>query len=354
MADTTSIAMGGTAPHTQEDWERIARALLDEGQNFLVHDVCRDGLRAYPDSFKLITYGAIALSQTGAVDEARRLLAPLLDAILVDEGPFRRLQDSLRAAIDNLGDAGGEKGLGAIADLAEALDLVRGKRLVATADAETYYALARVFREAWLATGLRRDLEHCRELFLRAFHSGNHPRDGIEAAVMSLLLGDHAEAQRLAACVNALVGNGEVDPELGPDDRFRLLSTLGQAQLLLGQTDEAIGTYQWARALEGVHYGRVVSALKQLDLLRQGGIAVPAELDDIIKPPTVVVFTGHALDRPGEGPHFPPALEAEVRAEIAQQAGGTGRPGGLFHGRLRRRACCSSKPCWNAAPRSTW
>ncbi|MBC7953665.1 MAG: adenylate/guanylate cyclase domain-containing protein [Rhodospirillaceae bacterium] len=206
-----------------------------------------------------------------------------------------------------------------MAELAESIDLVRGKRLVATADAETYNALARVFREAWLSSGRRHDLAHCRDLFLRAFHSSSNPRDGIEAAIMSQLLGDRAQARQLAARITELMNDGETDPTLSPEIRYRILSTLGLAQLLVGESEAAIGTFEWARTIEGVHYGRVVSALKQLELVRQGGIDVPAELDDIIKPPTVVVFTGHALDHPGEGPHFPPALEASVRAEIAQQ-----------------------------------
>ncbi|MGE4282001.1 MAG: hypothetical protein AB7G62_20655, partial [Magnetospirillum sp.] len=88
MAD--SATMTGM-PRNQDEWERSARALLDDGQNFLAHDVCRDGLRLFPNSFKLAIFGAIALSQTGAVDEARKLLAPVLDVILIDEGPFRRL-----------------------------------------------------------------------------------------------------------------------------------------------------------------------------------------------------------------------------------------------------------------------
>lgn len=319
MADTTSMATGTAAPRSQEEWERAARALLDDGQNFLAHDVCREGLKAYPDNFKLVIFGAIALSQTGAVDEARRLLAPLLDVILIDEAPFLRLQDSLKAAIETLDDSDPKRSLAAVAELAEAIDLVRGKKLVATADVETYNSLARVFREAWLSSGLRRDLEHCRELFLRAFHSGTHPSDGIDAAVMSLLLGDRTRARALATQVNRILSSQEVDPSASPEDRYHMLATLGQAQLLVGEADAAIGTFQWARALEGVHYGHVVSALKQLDLLRLGGIEVPAELDDIVKAPTVVVFTGHALDRPGEGPHFPPGIEAAVRAEIARQ-----------------------------------
>ncbi len=319
VADTTSIALGGNTPRTQEEWERAARALLDEGQNFLAHDVCRDGLRVHPGSFKLTTFGAIALSQTGAVDEARRLLAPLLDEIFIDEGPFRRLRDGLRGAIATLDSTDNDRAIAAVAELAEAIDLVRGKRLEATADAETYNALARVFREAWLSSGGRRDLDHCRELFLRAFHVGGNPRDGIEAALMSLLLGDRAEARRLAGRVKDIMAAEETDPHLPTQVRYRMLATLGQAHLLLGETEQAIDTFQWARALEGVHYGRVVAALKQLELLRQGGIHVPEELDDIVKPPTVGGFTGHPLDRPGEGPHFPPGMEAAVRAEIAQQ-----------------------------------
>jgi len=305
-------------PRNQDEWERAARALLDDGQNFLAHDVCRDGLRYFPNSFKLAIFGAIALSQTGAVDEARKLLAPVLDVILIDEGPFRRLQSSLRRAVMALDD-GSDGALSVMADLAEAMEMVRGKKLEADADAETYNALARVFREAWLASGARSDLEHCRQLFLRAFAVGGNARDGIDAAVMSVLLGDMPQAQDLAAKVKDLLSSAETDPSLPPDIRYRIMATLAQAQLLLGEGDAAIDTFQWARTLEGVHYGRVVSALKQLELLKQGGIAVPDELDNVVKPPTVVVFTGHALDRPGEGPHFPPGLEAAVRAEIAKQ-----------------------------------
>jgi class 3 adenylate cyclase len=320
MAESTSnAAVSGPAPKTQLEWEHAAQALLEEGQNFLAHDVCRDGLRFFPNSFQLLIFGAIALSQTGAVDEARRLLAPVLDAILIDEGPFRRLQASLKSAIVNLDSADSATALEAVAELAEAIELVRGKKLVASADADVYGSLARVFREAWLSSGLRRDLEHCRELSLRAFTAGGNPHEGIDAAVMSMLLHDPARARILAQQVHDQLAGAETAPETTPDERYRLLSTLGQAQLLVGDGASALDTFQWARSLEGVHYSRIVGSLQQIELLRRGGVVVPAALAEIVKPPTVVVFTGHALDRPGEGPHFPSGLEALVRAEIAQQ-----------------------------------
>ncbi|WP_237051416.1 adenylate/guanylate cyclase domain-containing protein [Magnetospirillum sp. ME-1] len=305
-------------PRSLSEWERITRELLEEGQNFLAHDTAREGLRQYPDSFKLAIFGAVALSQTGAVDEARKLLQPVLDVILIDEGPFHRLHNSLRRAVEGLDEADSQDTLASMAELAEALELVRGKKLVASADSETYTALAGVFREAWLASGSRGDLEHCRELFLRAFHISGSPRDGIDAAVTSWLLGDHDGARELARRVRDRVSNAETDLSLSPEERYQMLATVAEAHLLLGEVQDALASFAWASTLEGIHYGSTVAALKQLALLQEGGLAVPDAVFDIIKPPTVVVFTGHALDRPGEGPHFPPELESAVRAEIAK------------------------------------
>lgn len=318
MADPTSISTGAAPPRSQFEWERITRELLEEGQNFLAHDTAREGLRQYPDSVKLTIFGAVSLSQTGAVDEARKLLQPLLDVILIDEGPFHRLHTSLRRAVTALEAPEGPEALASMADLAEALELVRGKKLVASADSETYTALAGVFREAWLASGSRGDLEHCRELYMRAFRTGNSPRDGIDAAVTSWLLGDHDGARAMAAKVRDRVSNAETDLSLSPEERYQLLATVAEAHLLLGEVQDALASFAWASTLEGIHYGSTVAALRQLSLLQEGGLQVPAAVFDIIKPPTVVVFTGHALDRPGEPLHFPPELESEVRAEIAK------------------------------------
>lgn len=318
LAESTSISTGTTGVRSQTDWERAARELLEEGQNFLAHDTARDGLRQYPNSLKLAIFGAVALSQSGALDEARKLLQPVLDLILIDEGPFHRLHASLKRAVESLSETPDKTTLSVMAELAESLELVRGKKLVANADSETYTALAGVFREAWLASGEDRDLEHCRELFMRAYLAGGSPRAGIDAAVSAWLLGDHGRAQSLARSVADSVSSAESELSLSPEERYQLLITVAVAHLLLGETEEALASFAWASTLEGIHYGSTVTALKQLKMLQDGGLSVPAAVEDIIKAPTVVVFTGHPLDRPGEGPHFPPELESAVRAEIAR------------------------------------
>lgn len=307
----------GNLPSTQEAWERRARLLLDEGQNFLVHDTCREGLKLYPDSHKLAIYGATALSQTGADEEARRLLKPVLDALLVDDSPLRRLETSLRRAVDRAG-GGNEESLAAMVDLAEAMELVRGRRTAVTVDAETYGALAQVLRESWLSTGDHYDLDLAGELYLRAFQTGADPRDGVNAASLMWFQGKTAEAAHLATQVVEQLMDWGGDPNLPADVLYERLATWGLAELLLGHGDDAVSSFHSAAALEGTSYPPVVALLKQLEQFRTHGIAVPDEVTDLIRPPQVVVFTGHALDRPDEAPRFPPQLEAEVRAEIVQ------------------------------------
>ena len=318
VADSAGMGVSGgnNPPRSQEEWERAARALLDEGQNFLAHDTCREGLKFYPNSHKLSVFGAIALSQTGAIDEARRLLKPVLDALLVDEAPFRALEASLSQAVAAAGRYDAEA-LRAMVGLAQSIEEVRGKALISTADSETYTSLARVFREAWAASGDRRDLDLCGELSLRAYRAGGDSRDGVDAATTAWLRGDAKTARELAEKVrDALL---EVDDaHLPPAVRYRRLANLGQAQLLLDDGDGAVDAFHWAAGIEGAGYPPVVSALRKFKLLEDAGKSVPAELYQLVKPPRVVVCTGHPLDRPGENPHFPPELEASVRAEIAR------------------------------------
>jgi class 3 adenylate cyclase len=306
------------------EWEALAAGYLNDGQNFLAHDACRAGLEQFPNSLELLKYLAIALSQTGAVDEAQRLLRPLLDEILIDEAPFRRLHETLRKAIARAVAPRAEEGpskeaLADIADLAEAIEVVRGKKLVATADAATYNSLAHVYREAWRATGDRQNLEYCRDLFLRAFHSSGNLRDGMDASVMSFFLGDKDLARELAGKVRDGYVHMEAPSPKQADRAFLSLATLGEAELMLGNSDSMLSAIRQACAITERHYPSTVKVLKQYRLLQQGGVDVPAEFFELVKPPAVVVFTGHMIDKPGEIARFPVALETAVRKEIGER-----------------------------------
>jgi class 3 adenylate cyclase len=315
LAESASI--GVAAAQSLPDWERATRALLDEGQNFLAHDTAREGLKAHPGSHKLAVFGAVALSQTGAVEEARRLLKPVLDVLLIDEGPFQRLEACFQRAMMVAGSCDPDS-LAAMIELAGAIDQARGRKSVETADTETYTALARVFFGAWQSTKAAHDLDLCAELYLRAFESRGNPLDGLDAAVMALLRGEEPQARALAERVLTRLDGEQLGADRAAYRRYRDLATRGLALLLRGDGDDAVAAFQDAAAIDGAGYPSEVAALKKLNLLRQGGIDVPAEIDTLVHPPAVVVFTGHALDRPGEGPHFPAELEVAMRGEIAR------------------------------------
>lgn len=315
MSDPKTSVSASHANLTQEEWERSAFVHLEEGQNFLAQDVSREGLSRFPNSHKLRQYGAVALSQTGAIEEARRVVQPLLDEILIDETPFRRLHETLKKAVSMLGKEKGEPSmdaLAAMADLSSAIDSVRGKKLDASTDAETCRFLGQVCRELWRHSSDRDDLLNCRNLFLQAFDLSGNARDGMDAAAMSLLLAEGDKARRLAAKVR----DSFHDDAWRPDDDFRTKATLGEALVLLGESDKALEIFTRLSRQTGRRYSGKVATLKQLQLLQDGGIDVPEDIFAAIKPPAVVVFTGHMIDRPGEPSRFSPHLEQAVAREI--------------------------------------
>lgn len=293
VADTMRTRFGDQAAAAPEEWEQAARAMLDEGRPFHALELCRDALRAHPGSVRLTLCRAIALSQAGAVDEACRLLVPLMDRSFLDEGPFRRLQESLRAAVHSLDDRESMHALAAVADLANAIDMARGRRLAAGADAETCTVLGHIFRRAWLQSGDRQNLNHCRELFLRAFRTGSAPRDGLQAALTSLLLGDRAQARRLASRVKGMIAPDGTAPA---DADYPVLATLALACLLLDEGDAAMGAFQAAHAHPSRPAADVATTLSALDTLRHCGVAVPDEVEAVVRPPALVVFSAPAAD----------------------------------------------------------
>jgi class 3 adenylate cyclase len=75
--------------------------------------------------------------------------------------------------------------------------------------------------------------------------------------------------------------------------------------------------YQEAAERAENRHAYIVSSYQQVNLLKDNGFPVPDMLLNVLKPPTVVIFTGHMVDTPDRSePRFPPQLEAAVRLEI--------------------------------------
>ncbi len=265
-------------PSSQAEAEAAVRTMLDQGQTFRAHDLAQKALRRFPDSARLRQATALALLRAGALAEAQGVLEDLYPA------PMRRDSVPLRHG--------------------------------AEADEETLGLIARVYKDVWRRSGRVEDARCARDAYGRGFEASGGSWTGINAATLSWIVGDRAQAARLAGSVLEATGQAAPGSEA---DRYWHWATRGEAFLLLGRGAEAQAAYARAASLAGRRYGAVAASRRQLQLLAAHGFPVPDPLLQMMTPPAVLVFVGHMLDRPGRAvPRFPESQEEAVRAEIVR------------------------------------
>lgn len=237
-------------------YTRLAETADKLGQAMFVHDVLREALEVFPDELRLNQMYSLSLVRCGFLPEARDRLAHLVGKGHEDE--------------------------------------------------ETLGIFGRVHKEIWLASSGgdpgHPALRTARNLYLKAFRSSRGYYSGINAASLSLVLGDEDTARRLARlvvriCMQSVRGRGAGD--------YWVLATLGEAQLVLGRQEQAARCYARARKLAGTNYAELASSRRQIKLLSRY-VAVDEPVLNGLRIPPVVAFTGHLLDVPGRrNPRFP-------------------------------------------------
>ena len=247
--------------------ERI-RSQLEHGAPWDACDTFREARAADPDDAGLLYWGALAHARAGATHEAHALL------------------DRAQAA------ATGEPDL-----LPDILSL-RG----------------RLWKDALHRAPGGRDAaaiaERARREYLAAYALHRDPYPGVNAATLSMILGDRAKARRLAR---------EIADALAAQTSTRTCwdyATAGEAQLLLGQYDRARRSYAAAATHAAGDAGSVATMRRQVSLLAR---VIPEAVDALqVLPATdVVAFAGHMIDAPGRPrARFPAALESAVRTAL--------------------------------------
>ena len=162
-------------------------------------------------------------------------------------------------------------------------------------------------------TEAARFVQRARDEYLAAYALDHDTFPGINAATLSLVLGDRTEAERLAR---------EVATHLAaqPAPRnFWDLATAGESQLLLGQFDRARDFYASAcRAAQG-DAGSVATMRRQIRLLSRA-LPEAREIVSVLPVPDVVAFAGHMIDTPGRPvPRFPPQLVPAVETAVDER-----------------------------------
>jgi class 3 adenylate cyclase len=152
-----------------------------------------------------------------------------------------------------------------------------------------------------------------RDEYRAAYVLAREPFPGINAATLSMLLGEQEVARALAGEVEAtLAARGA--PLAGWD-----LLTAAEAALLRGDVGAARDRYAQAWAESKHDTGRIASARRQLRLLARA-LPTAADVLPVLRASDVVAFTGHMIDahdRPDA--RFPAALEPAVATALRER-----------------------------------
>ena len=250
------------------------RAHLDRGAPWDACDAFREAVAGEAGDAELLYWGALAHARAGAA----RAAEALLDRALV---------------------AGGLSS----ARLVDALSL-RG-RLHKDA-----------FERAPERAGATECLVKAQDQYRKAYAAANDPYPGINAATLSMLLGERDSAQRLARDLLARLAAQATPPTVWD------LATDAEASLLLGDRERAAQGYAAAYRACGGNAGIVATMRRQVRLLARA-IADATDVLSVLQAPDVVAFAGHMIDAPDRPvPRFPrdlvPAVDAALRAELAR------------------------------------
>jgi class 3 adenylate cyclase len=241
---------------------RLAEVADSLGQTMFAHDVLKDALRCFPDHPLITQRYCLSLIKGGFLQAARTLLTSMVKRGHLDE--------------------------------------------------ETLGILGRVHKEMWLIEGDgsadHPHLARARELYLGAFTRSHGAWSGINAASLSMIMGDRGKAAGLAREVIRICAERWREP--GQRD-YWTVATAAEANLLLGRQAQAASYYAHARRRTDGTFSSLASTRRQLRLLARFLPVDPAILESLRIPP-VAAFTGHLIDAAGQDTRRFPAEAADA------------------------------------------
>ncbi|MDR1235823.1 MAG: adenylate/guanylate cyclase domain-containing protein [Holosporaceae bacterium] len=269
--------------------EKQITELIATGHMFKAHVIAKKAFQKHSDNIGLAQAYALVLLKTGAVKESQNLIYTIL-------GIVPQKDEATNAMVIS------------IDDLLTSKFLTEGR-------ADIIANIGHIFNESWKYSRSCRDLEISRELYMASFKKEKKTRTGMQAAWLSWVTGEDAQAKQLSAEVLKML------PPFGLEASFSELIDLAEAQLLLGHEDDACKLYEKAmEQSQNENYISIVTARQQLYFLREAGFKVPNRTFEILLPPTIVVFTGHSIDHPSfQVSLFPQEIEADVKHIITEK-----------------------------------
>lgn len=256
-----------------EGYRLLGDALIKLGEPLMAFDVIAEGLGHFPADLRLRQLHAFALARSGATERANRLLTAL--------------------------------------------------RTEGHDDDETLGLLGRTHKDLAARAGdpveRERQLRFAFDAYATAYRATKAIWPGINAATTAVLAGDKTTAAALARELDAR-GREAVRRPQTPGEDYWLFATLGEAALILGETEEAASWYAQAVGVAGNRFGDIASTRRNARLLLDHLGGEPRLIERALRVPSVMVFCGHMIDRPDRVvPRFPPELERAVGEALRER-----------------------------------
>lgn len=258
---------------TPRPYQNLAGRFLELAEPLLAFDVASEGLSHFSGDLRLRQLQALALARLGAAREALEIIGAL----------HREGQQ----------------------------------------DEETLGILARVHKHLWLAgpdsKDAREHLAQAAQLYRQAYQLTQGIWTGINAATLTLLGGEVAQARQMAEEILTRC----LEATRAGDVSYWNLATLGEAGLLLGDWAQAETWYARAARKGRGNFGDWAATRRNAEMVMER-LECPAAsrntITSLLTPPRVAVFAGHMLDRPLRArPRFPAQREAEVKAALQEK-----------------------------------
>ena len=246
----------------------LGERILAQGEPLLAYDVVTAGLTTWPKDVRLRQLQGLALARSGATERA--------NAILED------LRREAQPAEETLGMLGRTY-----------------KDLAATVGSEPQ-------RKEYL--------KRAAEIYAEAYRTSGGYWSGINAATVSLLIGEKERACAIAGKVREQCLKEVADPS---GDSYWELAALGEAALICRDWQQAEEWYARAAEQGKDRFGDLDSSRRNARLILRYWDQDERWIDKYLSVPAVIVFAGHMIDRPDRiEPRFPRELETAVGKAI--------------------------------------
>ncbi len=308
------------AQRSEAEWVLIAQQYLDEGQYFLAQDTAAMGLSIFPKNRALLILSGKALLLTGALEEARDRIEPLCLDTAIDSTELKNAKHALDDVLSvyKNGPAGEDwKTLQSVGQFAYSLEQAASAvRHSLKVDDQTLGLLGEIYARIAKRTGDKATFERAAEIYRGAFRKNQNLVMGLHASGLLLLSGKPEDARNLAQKCLQLSDEALMDAT----EPFILLGVRSGLKLILGDLSGAEQDLTQAVKLAGSRKKELFYLRDYLLQFQKIGLNVGSKLRVLLKPPTVVAFTGHMIDTLGrKEPRFPGYLEQAVREGIEEK-----------------------------------